>query len=204
MDAEGLGRKLLLTLSGDPRRAHEKQTVGTHKMLTLQALSSSLNAGTAKRGCLRRGEAFGCPPAVCPPKRPRPFAHCRRESQTLVWKPRFTEPWGVSLVPQYARISVVFVKQLLSSLAATPISTNRSLALITLARASGVNNQPYTSQPTTQLQRRKTPKPQNMSKIPPRHPNSPYSRRSKKYPENTRKISQNYESCICLVFRGDI
>ena len=33
-----------------------KQTVGTvtasHKMLSLQALSSSLNAGTAKRGCL--------------------------------------------------------------------------------------------------------------------------------------------------------
>ena len=56
MDAEGLGRKLLLTDSGDPRRAPEKQTVGTvrasHKMLTLQALSSSLNAGTAKRGCL--------------------------------------------------------------------------------------------------------------------------------------------------------
>ena len=80
MDAEGLGRKLLLTSSGDPRRAPEKQTVGTvtasHKILTLQALSSSLKAGTAKRGCLRRGEAFGCPPAVCPPKR-RPFAHYR-------------------------------------------------------------------------------------------------------------------------------
>ena len=34
----------------------EKQAVGTvtasHKVLTLQALSSSLNAGTAKRGCL--------------------------------------------------------------------------------------------------------------------------------------------------------
>ena len=77
IDAEGLGRKLLLTTSGDPRRAPEKQTVGTvtasHKMLTLQALSSSLNAGTAKRGCLGRGEAFGCPPAVCPPKGPHPF-----------------------------------------------------------------------------------------------------------------------------------
>ena len=81
MDAECLGRKLLLTLSGDPRRAPEKQTVGTltasHKMLTLHALSSSLNAGTAKRGCLGRGEAFECPPAVCPPKRPRPCAHYR-------------------------------------------------------------------------------------------------------------------------------
>ena len=54
MDAEGLGRKLLLTPSGDPRRAPEKQTVGTvtesHNMLTLQALSSSLIAGTAKGG----------------------------------------------------------------------------------------------------------------------------------------------------------
>ena len=79
MDAEGLGRKLLLTPCGNPRRAPEKQTVGTvtasHKMITLQALLSSLNASTAKRGCLGRGEAFGCPPAVCPPKRPRPFAH---------------------------------------------------------------------------------------------------------------------------------
>ena len=42
MDAEGLGRKLLLTPSGDPRRNPEKQTVGaataSHKMLTLEAL----------------------------------------------------------------------------------------------------------------------------------------------------------------------
>ena len=76
-----MGRKLLLTPSGDPRRNPEKQTVGaataSHKMLTLQALSSSLNTGTAKGSCLGRGEAFGCPPAVCPPKRPRPFAHQR-------------------------------------------------------------------------------------------------------------------------------
>ena len=73
MDAEGLGRKLLLTPSDDRRRAPEKQTVGTvtasQKMLTLQALSSCLNAGAAKGGCLDRGEAFGCPPAVCPPER---------------------------------------------------------------------------------------------------------------------------------------
>ena len=67
MDAEGLGRKLLLTSPGDPRSApdSEKQTMGTvtasHKMLTLQALSGSLNAGTAKRGCLGRGEDLGCP-----------------------------------------------------------------------------------------------------------------------------------------------
>ena len=55
VDAEGLGRKLLLTLLVTPRRAPEKQTIGTatasHKMLTLQVLSSSLNApGTAKGG----------------------------------------------------------------------------------------------------------------------------------------------------------
>ena len=54
MDAEGLGRKLLLTPSGDPSRTPEKQTVGTvtasRKMLTLQALSSSLNTGTARGG----------------------------------------------------------------------------------------------------------------------------------------------------------
>ena len=59
-----MGRKLLLTLSSDPRRAPEKQTLGTvkesRKMLTLQALSSSLNAGASKRGCLGQGEAFGC------------------------------------------------------------------------------------------------------------------------------------------------
>ena len=81
MDAEGLGGKLLLIRSGEPRRAPEKQTVSTvtasHKMLTLQALSSSLNAGTAKKGCLGRGEASGCLLAVRPPKRPRPFAHYR-------------------------------------------------------------------------------------------------------------------------------
>ena len=44
MDADCLGRKLLLTPS-DLQRTPEKQTVGTvtsHRMLTLQALSSSL------------------------------------------------------------------------------------------------------------------------------------------------------------------
>ena len=81
MDAEGLGRKLLLTPTADPRRTPEKQTLGTvtasHKMLTLQALSSSLNVGTAKGGCVGRGEAFGCPPAVCPPERLHPFTQYR-------------------------------------------------------------------------------------------------------------------------------
>ena len=73
----GFGSQTAADPLRNPRRAPEKQTVGTgtasHKMLSLQAVSSSLNAGTAKRGCLGRGEAFGCPLAVCPPKRPRPF-----------------------------------------------------------------------------------------------------------------------------------
>ena len=63
MDAEGLGRKLLLTPPATPGEPRGKQTVGTVtaslKLLTLQALSSSLNAGTAERGCLGRGKAFG-------------------------------------------------------------------------------------------------------------------------------------------------
>ena len=85
MDAEGLGRKLLLTPPLATPNSPEKQTVGTvtvsHKMLTLQAPSSSLNAGTGKRDCLIQGKAFGGPPAVRPPKRPRPFTHYR------VWLP---------------------------------------------------------------------------------------------------------------------
>ena len=99
MDAEGLGSKLLLTPSDDPRRGPEKQTGGiataSRKMLTLQALSSSLNAGTAKRGCLGRGEAVGCPPAVCPPERPRPFAHYRKRRKTSRTPRPATEPRGV-------------------------------------------------------------------------------------------------------------
>ena len=63
MDTEGLGRKLLVTPLATPGEPHEKQTVGTvtasHKMLTLQVHSSSLNAGTAKRGCLGQGKVFG-------------------------------------------------------------------------------------------------------------------------------------------------
>ena len=59
MDAGGLSRKLLLTPPGNSRQTPEKQTVGTvtasHKMLSLQALSSSLNVGTAKG----RGKALG-------------------------------------------------------------------------------------------------------------------------------------------------
>ena len=88
MDAEGLGRGLLLTPLRTHRKSTEKQTVGTvaasHKVLTLQALSSSLNAGTAKRGLWGQGKAFGWPPAVCPPKRPRPFARCRLNHFVLI------------------------------------------------------------------------------------------------------------------------
>ena len=62
-DAEGLGRKLLLTPLAPPGKPPEIQTVGTaaasDKMLTLQALSSSLNARTKKRGCLGRGKLLG-------------------------------------------------------------------------------------------------------------------------------------------------
>ena len=63
----------------------------SHKILTLRALSNSLNAGTAKRGCLSRGKAFESPPAVCPPERSRPFARSRsppypRFSLDLCWE----------------------------------------------------------------------------------------------------------------------
>ena len=65
----------------NPRKTPEEQTVGSvttsHKMLTSQTLSSSLNSGTAKRGCLGRGKVFGWPPAFCPPTQPRPFTHYR-------------------------------------------------------------------------------------------------------------------------------
>ena len=60
MDAEDLGCKLLPTPFGEPRKTPEEQTLGTvtasHKMLTLRSLSSSLNAGTARRllGAIRQ------------------------------------------------------------------------------------------------------------------------------------------------------
>ena len=81
----GFGSQTAADLLWCSRRNPEKQTVGTvtasQKVLSLQALSSSLNAGTGKGGgCLGRGEAFGCPPAVCPPERPRPFTQCRSNS----------------------------------------------------------------------------------------------------------------------------
>ena len=56
MDAEGLGRKLLLT---PPLLATPGKPLASHEMLTLQALSSSLNPGTAKRGCLGQGKPLG-------------------------------------------------------------------------------------------------------------------------------------------------
>ena len=72
MDAAGLGRKLLLTPSGDFCRAPEKQTVGTvaasHKMLALQALSSSLNARTAKRRLPGPRRQFWVPSGSLSPK----------------------------------------------------------------------------------------------------------------------------------------
>ena len=72
MDAEGLGRKLLLTPSGEPRRTPEKKTAGSvtasHKMLTLQALSSKLNAGTAKRGLPGPRRGFWVPSSSLSPR----------------------------------------------------------------------------------------------------------------------------------------
>ena len=85
MDAEGLGRKLLLTPPpGGPRRTPEKQT--------------------------GRGEAFGCPPAVCPAERPRPFTH-----YSEAWgSPQFQEnPLGVKRpFSELSESSGVFSEQL--------------------------------------------------------------------------------------------
>ena len=56
MDAGGFGSQTGADPPRRPSESPEKQTVGTmtasHKILTLQALSSSLNSGTTKRGCL--------------------------------------------------------------------------------------------------------------------------------------------------------
>ena len=75
MDAEGLGRRLLLTPSSDPRRAPEKQTVGTvtasQKMLSLQAFSLPV----LQRGAVWAEERLLG--AVCSPERPRPFTYHR-------------------------------------------------------------------------------------------------------------------------------
>ena len=71
MDAEGSGRKLLLTPSGDTLRTPEKQTLGTvtvsQNMLTLQALSSSLNAG-AERGSAWDEERLWVPSGSLSPR----------------------------------------------------------------------------------------------------------------------------------------
>ena len=60
MDAEGWVANCCWPAPlGDPWRTSEKQTVGTvaasHKMLTLQALSSTLSSSTTRRGCLGQG-----------------------------------------------------------------------------------------------------------------------------------------------------
>ena len=88
MDAEGLGRKLLLIPPMTPEEPHGNQTVGTvtasHKMLTLHALSSSLDAGTAKRGCLAEERFLGDLRQSVTPKRPRPFTHSRSNNKALI------------------------------------------------------------------------------------------------------------------------
>ena len=55
MDAEGLGRKLLLTPSGDPAQPLKSRPW----VQRLQALSSSLNAGAVKGGCLAEERLLG-------------------------------------------------------------------------------------------------------------------------------------------------
>ena len=61
---QAIKRRLLTLPSPEtPENPEKQQTLGTviasHKMLTLQTLSSSLIAGTAQRGCLSQGKAFG-------------------------------------------------------------------------------------------------------------------------------------------------
>ena len=63
MGRGGFGSRTAADPSGDPPKVPKKQTVGTvtasHKVLTLQALSSSLNADTAKRGFLGQERLWG-------------------------------------------------------------------------------------------------------------------------------------------------
>ena len=70
MDAEGLGRKLLLT-PGDPRQHN--------KMLSLEALRA-LSMPALQGEATWAGEAFGGQTAGGHPKRPRPFTHYRYTS----------------------------------------------------------------------------------------------------------------------------
>ena len=75
-------------LSGEQSRTEEKQIVGaivaSHKVLTLQALSSSPNASAAKRGCLGQ-RLFRVTSGSLSPKRPRPFTQYRlRELQSYI------------------------------------------------------------------------------------------------------------------------
>ena len=62
MDAEGFGSQTAADTPRRPPTTPEKQTLSTvtasHSMLRLQALSSSLHAGTAKRGHLGRRRSF--------------------------------------------------------------------------------------------------------------------------------------------------
>ena len=50
----------LYRANGQGGKSRLGTVMASHTRLTLQALSSSLNAGTAKGSCLARGEAFGC------------------------------------------------------------------------------------------------------------------------------------------------
>ena len=72
MDAEDLGCKLLLTLSDDPHRTPEKQTMGTvtasHTMLALQALSSSLQCWHCREGLPGPRRGFWVPSGNLSPR----------------------------------------------------------------------------------------------------------------------------------------
>ena len=96
MDAKGLGRKLLLTPSGDPHRTPGKQTVGTvtasQKMLSLQALSSSQCRHCEERLPGPRKGFLGDLRNSVPPKGPRPFTHYRFNPHLLNPHLRHSKP----------------------------------------------------------------------------------------------------------------
>ena len=77
MDAEGLGRKLLLTPSGDPRRAPEKQIVGDSQNANPASTFELSQCQHCKGGLPGPRRGFWVPSSSLSPKRPRPFAHYR-------------------------------------------------------------------------------------------------------------------------------
>ena len=82
MDAEGLGRKLLLNPPGDPRKPG-KADCGYCDGISQNTIPASTlkfelsQCWHSKERLLGPRKRFGSPPAVCPPERPRPFARYR-------------------------------------------------------------------------------------------------------------------------------